>query len=164
MPLISSGASLGRLRCSASSALQWTETANTFPRLAGGVLSMLSGDTLLTSARHGPGQHAQTSFVLEWTWQAQTLAPRWNVSHLASAATLRFAEAGSETLGLTPAVQMFALLYSRFRRVPWTFDGDTVTVFSNSDSKPWKWSLKDAKFPFLQRVWLNILPNKGVHS
>lgn len=73
MPLISFGASLGRLRSSAGSALQWTETANTFPRLAGGVLSMLSRDTLLTSARHGPGQHAQTSFVLEWTWQTQTL-------------------------------------------------------------------------------------------
>lgn len=65
MPLISFGASLGRLRSSASSVLQWTETANTFPRLAGGVLSMLSKDTLLTSAQHGPGQHAQTSFVLE---------------------------------------------------------------------------------------------------
>lgn len=82
MPLISFGASLGRLRGSASSALQWTETANTFPQLAGGVLSMLSRDTLLTSARHGPGQHAQTSFLLEWTWQTQTLrrdemSPTW---------------------------------------------------------------------------------------
>lgn len=42
-------------------------TPSTHP--TGGVLSVLSRDTLLTSAWCGLAQYGETSFILEWTWQ-----------------------------------------------------------------------------------------------